>query len=107
MRYLVWVLRILVFILVLLFALKNTGPVDVGLYAEHAIRGVPLIVVMLVMFVLGALFGLLAATPALMRRRREMRRLRRELDRLEDRLKHPVTPIAAVAPETVAPMAPL
>jgi hypothetical protein len=45
--------------------------------------------------------------PALMRRGREARRLRRELDRLEDRLKHPVTPTAAVAPETIAPMAPL
>ena len=107
MRYVVWVLRILVFILVLLFALKNTGPVDVGLYADHAIRGVPLIVVMLVLFVLGALFGLLAAMPTLMRRARETRRLRRELERLEDRLKHPVTPTAAVAPETIAPMAPL
>lgn len=107
MRYLVWVLRILVFILVLLFALKNTGPVDIGLYAGHMITGVPLIVVMLVAFVVGALFGLLVAMPALMRRRREARRLRRELERLQDRLQHPVAPTAAVAPETIAPMAPL
>ena len=29
MGYVVWVLRLLVFVLVLLFALNNTGPVDV------------------------------------------------------------------------------
>ena len=43
MRYLVWVLRALVFLLVLLFALKNTDPVNVRFYADHGIADVPLI----------------------------------------------------------------
>ena len=51
MRYLVWVLRLLVFVIVLLFALKNTEPVQVNFFAEHIIQDVPLIVVMLGAFI--------------------------------------------------------
>lgn len=109
MRYLVWILRLVVFVVVLLFALKNTGPVDVNFYAGHVVTDVPLIVVMLVVFVLGALFGLLMTAPAVMRRRREAARLRREVARLEEKQRQqPAAPReAAVAPETVAPLAPL
>ncbi|HZH57211.1 lipopolysaccharide assembly protein LapA domain-containing protein [Yanghanlia caeni] len=108
MRYLVWILRLIIFVVVLLFALKNTQPVDVSFFADHVIAGVPLIVVMLATFVLGALLGLLITAPAVMRRRREAAKLRRELARLEEKHRRP--PAAqepASAPETVAPLAPL
>ncbi|MGE8546486.1 lipopolysaccharide assembly LapA domain-containing protein [Alcaligenes sp. WGS1538] len=113
MRYLVWVLRLLVFVIVLLFALKNTEPVQVNFFAEHIIQDVPLIVVMLGAFILGLVMGLLLMVGALMRRRRENNRLRRDIDRLQERLEQsgqaPVAPAVApaVAPETVAPLAPL
>lgn len=108
MRYLVWILRLAVFIVVLLFALKNTRPVDVSFFADHVVTDVPLIVVMLTVFVLGALFGVLITAPVIVRRRREAARLRRELARLEDKHKQPAAPQeAAAAPETVAPLAPL
>ncbi|HEY9279944.1 MAG TPA: lipopolysaccharide assembly protein LapA domain-containing protein [Eoetvoesiella sp.] len=107
MRYLVWVLRFLVFILVLLFALKNTDPVDVNFYADHVVKSVPLIVVMLVVFVLGVVFGLLVTAPAIMRRRREVKKLKRDLARLQDSINHPVVATEAVVPETIAPLAPL
>lgn len=108
MRYLVWILRLVVFVVVLLFALKNTGPVDVNFFADYVVTDVPLIVVMLAVFILGALFGLLITAPVVVRRRREAARLRREMARLEEKYKQPAPPQeAAVAPETVAPMAPL
>lgn len=107
MRYLVWILRLVVFVVVLMFALKNTGPVDVKFFADHVVTGVPLIVVMLTVFVLGVVLGLLIAAPSIMRRRREANRLRRDVVRLEDKLKHPNVPGEAVAPETIAPLAPL
>ncbi|RTZ40992.1 LapA family protein [Candidimonas sp. SYP-B2681] len=107
MRYLVWILRLLVFIVVLMFALKNTGPVDVNFFADHVVTGVPLIVVMLSVFVLGVVFGLLVAAPSVVRRRREANKLRRDLARLEEKLRHPNVPGEALAPETVAPLAPL
>ncbi len=108
MRYLVWILRLIIFVVVLLFALKNTQPVDVSFFADHVIAGVPLIVVMLATFVLGAVLGLLITAPAVMRRRREAARLRRELARLEEKHRQPAAvPEPASAPETVAPLAPL
>ena len=54
MRYLLWILRLIIFVVVLMFALKNTAPVDVKFFADQVITGVPLIVVMLAVFVLGA-----------------------------------------------------
>lgn len=107
MRYLVWLLRLVIFILVLMFALKNTGPVDVSFFADHVIRSVPLIVVMLVVFVLGGLLGLLLVAPSMVRARREQARLRREVTRLEAKANKPATPTPSIAPETIAPMAPL
>jgi putative membrane protein len=98
MRYLVWVLRLLVFIVLLMFALKNTGTVAVRFYADYVLQDVPLIVVMLVAFVVGAVFGLLLTVPAAMRRRREAIRLRRELDRVQA-----ASASVSVAPEAMAP----
>jgi uncharacterized integral membrane protein len=106
MRYFVWALRLIVFVAVLMFALKNTGPVDVNFYADYIVHGVPLIVVMLAVFVLGALFGLLLTVPAAMRRRREAVRLRRELDRIQAAAAG-VNPADTLPPEAVAPMSPL
>ena len=60
MRYLVWALRLIVFVVVLMFALKNTAPVAVAFFGVYEIASVPLIVVMLTTFVLGAVF---AANP--------------------------------------------
>ena len=108
MRYLVWILRLVVFVVVLMFALKNTGPVDVRFFADHVVTGVPLIVVMLSVFVLGVLLGLLIAAPSILRRRREAAKLRKELARLEEKSRQPVgIPPENAAVETVAPMAPL
>ncbi len=114
MRYLVWILRLIVFVVVLLFALRNTSPVDVGFFADQVIPQVPLIVVMLAAFGLGVLFGLLMAAMALLRRRREVNRLRREAARLREELSgRPVVaessqmPSAPSTPETAVPLAPL
>lgn len=106
MRYLVWALRLVVFIAVLLFALKNTGPVDVNFYADHVVTGVPLIVVMLVVFVVGVLFALLAIVPAMLRRRREIKRLEREVSRLQAAAA-PEAAHTPVSPDAVAPLSPL
>ena len=108
MRYLVWFLRLLIFVLVLLFALKNTGPVDVGFYADHVLAGVPLIVVMLAAFVVGVLFGLLMSVPSVMRRRREVKKLKRDLAHVQDALRHPgAASTEPAAPGAVAPLSPL
>lgn len=108
MRYLVWILRLLVFVVILMFALKNTGPVDVSFFGDYVITGVPLIVVMLIMLVLGTVLGWFITLPSLLKHRREIARLKREKTQLEDKLERAVTPAAQhAAPATVAPLAPL
>lgn len=108
MRYIVWVLRLLVFVVVLLFALKNTEPVQVNLFADYVLQDIPLIVVMLTTFILGLLLGLLIMVLNVMKRRREVGRLRREIDRLQEKAQlHEGVASPPVAPETIAPLAPL
>src|SRR3546814_19178893 len=70
MRFLVWLLRLIVFVLVLMFAMNITGPVNVHFYADYMIPGVPLIVVMLAMLILVIVLALLASDPAALRSRR-------------------------------------
>ena len=105
MRYIVWALRLIVFLAVLLFALKNTDPVGVSFYGDWAIQGVPLIVVMLSTFILGAAFGLLLTVPASLRRRREVARLRKELERIQAAVNPDVG--AQTPAELLMPMSPL
>lgn len=107
MRYLVWVLRLLVFLVVLLFALKNTEPVKVSFFAEYALTNIPLIVVMLVTFLLGLLFGLLLVIFNIMRKKREIAKLKRDVARLEDQLKDTTNTTETVVAETIVPLAPL
>lgn len=104
MRYLVWVLRLVVFLVVLLFALKNTDPVQVSFFADYTLSNVPLIIVMLVAFLLGLLLGLLVMVLALTRKKRELAKLKRDAVRLEQRLNEK-KPAPAV--EAIAPLAPL
>jgi putative membrane protein len=106
MRYLVWALRLVIFVAVLMFALKNTNPVQVTFYNDYVLQNVPLIVVMLAVFFLGAIFGLLLTVPAALRRRREVVRLRREVDRMQALLDGPDHDGYMPPPEVVAPMSP-
>jgi len=106
MRYIVWLARLLVFVVVLVFALNNTAPVDIRFYGAYVLADTPLIVVMLVAFVLGTGFSLLLSVCAILRRGRELKRLKRELARLQDDARYPAATTASV-PETLAPLAPL
>lgn len=105
MRYLVWVLRLLVFLVVLLFALKNTDPVQVSFFSDYTLSNVPLIIVMLVAFLLGLLLGLLIMVLALMRKKREVAKYKRDAARLEQRLNESTS--GALPVEAIAPLAPL
>ena len=108
MRYLVWILRLIVFVVILMFALTNTGPVDVSFFGDYVVSGVPLIVVMLIMRVLGTVLGWFITLPSLLRHRRYIARLKRDKVQLEDKLERAATaPSEPAAPGTVAPIAPL
>lgn len=105
MRYFVWALRLIVFLAVLLFALKNTNPVSVTFFDGLSIPSVPLIVVMLSTFILGTIFGLLLTVPTAIRRRRELARLRKDLEKLQSSSHSKGQ--AGLSPEALVPLSPL
>ena len=77
MRILLWLLRILLFVVLLGFAVKNSGIVQLRFFFD-ANWQLPLVVVMLSFFAVGAAVGLVAALSTILRQRREILRLKRE-----------------------------
>jgi uncharacterized integral membrane protein len=84
MRYLVWLLRIAMFLVLLGFAVKNDQPVVLRYffgYEWHA----SLVVILLLFFAVGVGIGVLAVLSNLFRQRREIAVLKREV-RLKSKL---------------------
>ncbi|HCA26519.1 MAG TPA: DUF1049 domain-containing protein [Betaproteobacteria bacterium] len=79
-RYLFWLLGILLFLLVLGFAVKNSGYVTVSYYLGYQWRA-PLILVVLLFFALGGAVGMAASLGYVFRQKRDIRVLKRDLRR--------------------------
>jgi uncharacterized integral membrane protein len=77
MRYLLWLLRIALFLILLGFAVKNSDPVTVYYYFGAEWRA-PLVFVMLVCVVAGVALGVLGVLGQVFRQRREIAELKRE-----------------------------
>ena len=69
-------MRLAVFVLLVAFAAKNVEPVTLRFYFDLALQA-PLVLVLFGFFAAGALFGILALVPALLRQRREVSLLKR------------------------------
>ncbi len=80
MRIVTWAIRLILFILLLAFAAKNTDPVTLRFYFDLAWQA-PLVALLLAFFVAGAFVGIVAALTTLLRQRRELHRLRRDIER--------------------------
>jgi lipopolysaccharide assembly protein A len=91
MRFIVWLIRIVVFVLLLVLALANTQSATLNFLAGYAWTA-PLILIGLGFFVVGVLAGLVSALPPLFRLRLENGRLRRDLKSARQ------TPVAAEEP---------
>lgn len=76
MRILIWLLRAVLFLLLLGFAIKNDGVVTVQAYFDTSWQ-LPLVVVMLGMLVAGVLLGATAIAGTVFVLRREVARLRK------------------------------
>jgi uncharacterized integral membrane protein len=77
-KYLVWFLRVLLFLVLLGFAIKNTDPVAVRFYLGGEWEA-PLVFVLLAAFVAGAAAGVVATLGVVFRKRREIAGLRKQL----------------------------
>jgi len=77
MTFLTWVLRFIIFFFLLVFALRNTQPVNLRFILDHVWEA-PLVIVLLVFFAGGAILGVLSVVGVIFRQRREISRLKRE-----------------------------
>jgi uncharacterized integral membrane protein len=77
MRYVLWLVKFVLFALVLTFAIKNTDAVAVRYFLGYEWRA-PLIFVLLVAFCAGAAFGVLSTLGQIFRQRREITLLKRD-----------------------------
>jgi len=77
MRYVLWLLRALLFLLLLGFAVKNSDPVTVYYYFGAEWRA-PLVFVLLISLCAGIALGVLAVLGQVFRQRREIAELKRE-----------------------------
>ncbi|GJG93632.1 lipopolysaccharide assembly LapA domain-containing protein [Cupriavidus pauculus] len=78
MKLVTWIFRIVLFVLLFVLALRNTGDADLQLFFG-AVWHAPLILILLAAFGLGIVAALAAVAPGLMRQRMEAARLRRAL----------------------------
>jgi uncharacterized integral membrane protein len=76
MQALVWILRLVVVLVLVWFAVKNAQPVMVNGLPDQSWQA-PLVFVLFIAFVAGMVIGLLAWVPTVVRQRRELARLRR------------------------------
>ena len=86
-----------VFVVLLLFAIKNAEPVTLQFYFDRTWQA-PLVFVVLASFAAGAVFGVLACVPPLVRQRREIAGLQKEL-RLRAAEAAPPEPARTLAPD--------
>lgn len=77
MRYLGWIAKTVLFILLLGFAVKNSDVVTLRYYLGYEWHA-PLVLVILLFFVAGAAVGVSACMGFLFRQRRELIRLRKD-----------------------------
>jgi len=76
MQAFLWILRLVIVLVLVWFAVKNAQQVEIyGLPGQS--WQAPLVFVLLVVFIAGVIIGLLAWIPTVVRQRREIGRLRR------------------------------
>ncbi|MGZ5032726.1 MAG: LapA family protein [Usitatibacter sp.] len=76
MQAFVWILRLLIVLVLVWFAVKNSQPIDVNGLPGQTWQA-PLVFILLVAFVGGVVIGLLAWIPTVVRQRREIGRLKK------------------------------
>ncbi|NNM82556.1 MAG: LapA family protein [Burkholderiales bacterium] len=77
MRYLIWIARLSLFLLLFGFALKNTGHAVLHYYLGYEWNA-PLALILLAFFTIGVGVGLMASFATIFRQRREIAQLRKE-----------------------------
>ncbi len=99
MRFLIWILRIVLFVFLFGFAVKNDELVNVQFFLGE-VRQFPLVFVMLAFFAGGAVIGFSVTLFSLLSKKREIARLKKQVRQLErDAELHQPPRLEATPPE--------
>ena len=79
MRLIAWIIRVMLFLAALGFALSYSGLTELRFFGVDVVWRAPLVIFLLAFFAAGTAMGLLGVVPMLFRQRREITRLRREI----------------------------
>ncbi|UDM49687.1 lipopolysaccharide assembly LapA domain-containing protein [Cupriavidus sp. MP-37] len=105
MKLFAWIVRIVVFVLLFVLALRNTAEASLQLFF-NAVWHAPLILILFAAFALGAVAALASVAPGMMRQRMELAKLRRALADARASTAPSTSPSAApsTAPASAAPV---
>lgn len=84
MPYLNWILRAVLFIVLLGFAVKNDQPITLRYFFGYEWQS-SVVIVLLMFFVAGAAVGVFSMLPNVLKQRREISRLKRDI-RIKNKL---------------------
>lgn len=73
MKFIFRFIAVIIFVVFFVFALKNTGEVSLSFFSDYRITA-PLVLMLLGFFAAGAVFGVIAMLPTVVRTRREATR---------------------------------
>ena len=79
MRYLYTALKVILFILIMGFAIKNSQPAELHYYLGLSWEA-PLTLILLITFIIGMLAGIIACVGTMIRQRRQLVALKKELN---------------------------
>lgn len=82
MTVLTWAVRLIIFFLLLVFAIRNTQPITLQFILDYVWEA-PLVIVLLVFFAGGAILGVLSVVGVIFRQRREITRLMRSASKVQ------------------------
>lgn len=99
MNALIWLLRGILFILLLGLAIKNSGEVELRFFFDASWQA-PLSLTLLVALSIGVVFGLLALLPLVIRQRRAVTALNRRIAQLD---RQPQVPAPVIDDGAAAP----
>jgi lipopolysaccharide assembly protein A len=108
MQAVIWIGRIVLMLVLVWFAVKNAQPVTLYGVLDYNWQA-PLVLILLMFFIGGALFGVLAAFGTVFRLKRQLAQVRKQLKKAEAdlALRAPVGPVgqASITPTTASPAA--
>ena len=104
MRILIWIVRVILVVLLMWFAVKNADPTTLRGYLDSTLTA-PLALILLAFFGGGLLLGLLASLMSIFRLKREVRKLNRALQhKVRDDVAQ-LPPLSSAVPDNSTPLA--